>query len=135
TATGGEASGAGSGGEAGGESHPSEGPAPAGQVEVSNETIGGVDLEAPWLIAVTVLASAVLALAVWRVAAPGVLLAIVAFGLAGAILDVREVIHQANDSRASLVVLSATVAALHLGVAGIAATIWRRARRPATVAA
>jgi hypothetical protein len=37
-----------------------------------------------------------------------------------AALDIREVIHQIGESRAGIAGIAATVAALHLGAAGVA---------------
>jgi hypothetical protein len=114
------------GGESGGESHPSESSSPtAGEPTGSTETVGGVNLEATWLIAAALLASLALAFAAWRSRAPAVLLLIVAFGLLLAALDLREVIHQTHEGRSSLVALSAIVLALHVAVAGVAIAVWR----------
>jgi hypothetical protein len=73
--------------------------------------------------------SLLLVLAVWRAgASPWVLgvvaVAMVAFGA----LDVREVIHQANESRTGLAVLAGLVAALHLAAALLAARAALNAR-------
>jgi hypothetical protein len=42
-----------------------------------------------------------------------------------AALDIREIVHQADESRAGLAVLAATIAALHLIAAGAAALMLR----------
>jgi hypothetical protein len=72
-----------------------------------------------------VVAAVVLAVAVWFSAVPLVLLAVIAFGIVFAVFDVREVVHQANESRAGLVVIASVLALIHLGVAALGAAVWR----------
>jgi uncharacterized membrane protein HdeD (DUF308 family) len=71
-----------------------------------------------------------LLLAVLLVARPGkaLLVAVIVVGLAFAVLDVREGIHQANESKAGLLVIALVTGLLHLGVA-VAAVAGLRAPR------
>jgi hypothetical protein len=111
--------------EGGGEEAHTE-TAPAGTEEENNETLLGVDLEAWPFVAVAAAFSLALALAVWLRPGCGLLLAGVAVTmLAFAALDVREVIHQLDESRGGLAFLAGAVAALHLGAAAVAALIGR----------
>jgi hypothetical protein len=48
------------------------------------------------------------------------------------VLDVREVVHQADVDKTGLAVLAALVAALHAGAALLATTMDVRARQPHT---
>src|ERR687886_172458 len=71
------------------------------------------------------------AAAVWRGAAAR-LLAVVALVMAAfAALDVREVVHQIDESRTGLTLLALLVAALHLAAAALAARAAVSARRAA----
>jgi Flp pilus assembly protein TadB len=89
--------------------------------ESDEATLLGVDPESPAAVATAVVASLLLAAAIWLTGRREVAWAIVAFGLAFAILDVREVGHQLGESRAGLAVLAAAIALGHLGAAGAAA--------------
>ena len=89
----------------------------------SSEALLGVNPESTGLVAVAVVVSLLLAFAVWR--APGVwwLLGAVALTMAVfAALDVREALHQANESRTGLTLLAGAVAGLHLAAALLAAS-------------
>jgi hypothetical protein len=114
-------------GEEGEEGH-TDGPAP--KPEVSSERLLGIDPESTALVVVAALASIALAVAVVRTRSAAVLWIALAFGLAFAVLDVRELVHQADESRTGLVVLAGAVAVLHLAVAALAAAGLAR-RRPA----
>ena len=113
-----------------GETHP-------GAEETSragSERLIGFDPEAPWVIATGVAASILLAVAAWTLRRREVLILAVLFGLALAALDVRELVHQLNEARPSLVAVSVVLAVLHLLVAATAGTLFR-ARKGAAVAA
>jgi hypothetical protein len=90
----------------------------------------GVDIEAAPFVIVAALASLALAVAAWRRPRSVPLLVIVALAmLAFVVLDVREVLHQSDESRTGLAVLATAVAALHLGAAAVAATMASRAHQ------
>jgi hypothetical protein len=114
------------GGESGTDEQPSESASAPAEATGTSETVAGVDLESPWLISAAVLVSVLLAFLAWRVENPALLLLIVTVGLILAVLDVREVVHQVHEGRASLVALSAIVGVLHLGVAVVALIVWRQ---------
>ena len=108
-----------SGEEPGAESHPAP-------TESSGETIFGINPDAPWLVAVVVAITLLLAAAIWVRNERWLLFVVVLFGLAAAVFDVRELVHQVDERRASLIALAAVLAAVHLGVSGLAAaTVWR----------
>jgi len=94
---------------------------PAGTETSEESRLLGIDPESTALVVVGVLASIALAVAVWRTRSRGVLWAALVFGLVFAALDIRELLHQADESNGGLVVLAGAVAVLHLGVAGLAA--------------
>jgi hypothetical protein len=48
------------------------------------------------------------------------LIAVVVLALLWAALDIREVVHQVDESRAGIAVLAAAVAVLHVAAAGVA---------------
>jgi len=78
------------------------------------------------LVAVAV--SGGLALAAWRrPRASGLLLAVAAVLLLATVLDVRELVHQLDESRTGLAVLAGVVAALHAAAAGVAVAMRRAA--------
>jgi hypothetical protein len=83
----------------------------------------GVDVEAWPFVAVAAVASLGLAAAAWRRPAALLLWAVAGLMLAFAVLDVREVIHQADLGKDGLAVLAAVVALLHLGATGTAGTM------------
>jgi membrane protein DedA with SNARE-associated domain len=59
----------------------------------------------------------------------GVLWTIAFVALGWALLDVREVFHQAGESRTGIALLAAAVAVLHLATAAVAGRLAVRARR------
>ncbi len=93
------------------------------------ERLLGVDAESTPLVVLTVLAGlALAALAASRIGlARGFLLAVVVIGLAWAALDIREAVHQLDESRTGVAVVAMAVAALHLAAAAISG---RRATQP-----
>ena len=117
-------------GEHPGETHPGQGETSG----TGSERLFGFDPEAPWVIATGVAASLLLALAVWTLKRRAALVVAIAFGLALAALDLRELVHQLSESRASLVALSVVLAVLHLLVAAVAGMLLRASRRAAIAA-
>jgi hypothetical protein len=105
----------------GAESHPAS-------TENSGETILGINPDAPWLVAVVVAITVLLAAAIWVRREGWLLLAVVFFGLGAAVFDLRELVHQVDVGRASLIALASMLAAVHLGVSGLAAATVRRER-------
>jgi hypothetical protein len=85
------------------------------------ERLLGIDVESTPLVVLAVLAGlALAALAASRFGLlRGFLLAVVVIGLAWAALDVREVVHQLDESRTGVAVVAIAVAALHVMVAAI----------------
>ena len=94
----------------------------------------GINPEVLGLVIAAVLASLALAAAVWLRGIPIVLLAIVAFGVVFAAFDVREVLHQVDEARASLILIASVLAALHALVAIVAGAELLRGRRGPTPA-
>jgi vacuolar-type H+-ATPase subunit I/STV1 len=119
------------------EPHATEGGGSGASVDEStghaDATVLGIDLEAPGFVALAVIVSVVLAAAVWWSEARTVLVPVILFGLAFAVLDIAEVIHQSDVGRTSVMLVAAVVGVLHLCVAAIAA--WALSgRRPVTIA-
>lgn len=82
--------------------------------EGEEETVLGLNLESPLLVALGIAVSLALAVGAWRSNARVVLIAAGAFAAAFAALDIAEAAHQADESRVGLVVLAALVALVHL---------------------
>jgi hypothetical protein len=115
-------------GESGGESGSSESTA---HVEKSNSETGvkilGVNTESLALSIAAVVASLLLALAVWLGRwARLTLLAVAGFGLLFAAGDARELIHQLNESNAGLATIAAILVGLHLAVTALAVALYPR---------
>jgi hypothetical protein len=86
-----------------------------------DETVGGVNAESWPLVGLAAAGSLLLAAAVWRRPHWRAALAVTAAGMAVfAAFDVREVLHQLDESAAGLAVVAGTVAALHLAAAAVA---------------
>jgi hypothetical protein len=100
----------------------------------SGEELFGINPESAGLSAVVAVVSFLLAAVL--VVRPGkrVLVAVVVVGLVFAALDVREVIHQANESNAGLLVMALITGLLHLSVAVVAAAGLRSPSAVATTA-
>lgn len=97
--------------------------------EQSGEEILGLNLESTPLVAAAVVGSLLLAGAVWIRPQRRPLLAVVALVmLAFAVLDILEVVHQLDESRAALAITAAIVAALHLAAAGTAGDMLRASK-------
>ena len=107
-----------------GEGHP-EANEP-GKVESASGTSGaselfGVDTESPWVIAVAVIASLALAAAVWLRPSLRWLLVLTAIVmLLFVVFDVREVVHQLDESRTGIAILAIVVGLIHLAASGVA---------------
>jgi hypothetical protein len=108
-------------GEAG---HDNEG---AGKAEGEFQPFG-IDIEAAPFVILAALASLAMAVAVWTRPTSLLVLGIVALAMSlFALLDIREVFHQADEGRTGLAVLAGAVAALHIAAAaGIAVLAPRR---------
>jgi uncharacterized oligopeptide transporter (OPT) family protein len=120
----------GSGGESGGEST-----AHAGTHREKGVTLLGINTESLGLEIAAIVASVLLAAAAWLLRQRLVLLAILAFGLVFAAGDVRELVHQINESHAGIAAIAATLIVLHLVVAGTAAVLLGRRTDGAVVVA
>jgi hypothetical protein len=96
--------------------------------EESGEELVGINPESAGLTAVVAAVSLLLAalLIVWP--RRGLLVAVVVVGLAFAALDVREGIHQANESSTGLLAIALVTGLLHLGAALAAAAALRSPR-------
>ncbi|MFN2595412.1 MAG: hypothetical protein ABR579_11050 [Actinomycetota bacterium] len=116
--------------ETGGETNPSEPHQTAGEVPgESSEDLFGINPEATWIVVLGVAISVLLALAAWLREQPIVLVIALGLGLLLAALDLREMVHQIDESRASLVSISLVLALLHLAVASIAIVLLRQRAR------
>ena len=114
TETGGETT-----GETGGET------ASAHTAEAGSETLFGVNPESTGLVVVAVVLALLLAAAVWLRASRPVLLVTVVFGVVFAAFDIREALHQSNESRAGLVALAVGLAAIHLAISATGGSLLR----------
>lgn len=99
--------------------------------EVSSETLLGVNPEAPGLVALAVLVSLGFAALILIVRSRAVAVAIAGTMLVFTALDIREVVHQVNESRTGVASIAVLVALLHLGAA-IAAIGVAREKGPVT---
>jgi hypothetical protein len=106
--------------------------AESGVAHAEGERLLGVDVESTPLVILAVVAGLGLAaLAASRAALRrGFLFAVVVIGLAWAALDIREVVHQLDESRTGVAVVAIAVAALHLAVATIGVRLAGRAPAP-----
>jgi hypothetical protein len=103
-------------------------PASAESDEDDEETLFGIDLEATPFVVLAAAFSLALALGVWLRPRWTPLLATVGVAMVVfAALDVREVLHQLDESNGGLAVLAGTVAALHLAAAAVATRLSARA--------
>lgn len=114
-----------------------EGGSEAGEVHVESssenagsdegETLLGVDLESTPLIVLAVLLPLGLAAAVWlRPDVAALLLLVAAAMLIFASLDIREVVHQLDESNTDIAVIAAVVALLHGAAAVLAVSLLRQ---------
>ena len=100
--------------------------------EVSSETLLGVNPEAPALVTLAVFVSLAFAGLILTVRSRPVAVVIAVTMLVFTALDIREVVHQVNESRTGLALLAALVAFLHL--AATIAALWV-SREPGPVTA
>ncbi len=125
----------------GGETHSDSGGKTSSQTSTrethseTSEKIFGINPESTGLVIAAIVAALLLAIAAWFSPVPLVLLAVIAFGVVFAVFDVREVVHQINESRAGLVVIASILALIHLGVAVLGAAVWRSPTTRSRVAA
>jgi hypothetical protein len=98
----------------------------------SGEQLLGINPEGAGLTAAVAAVSLLLAALLLARPRKGLLVAVVLVGLLFATLDGREVIHQASESNAGLLVLALVTGLLHLGVA-VAAAAGLRAPRAVAV--
>ena len=91
---------------------------PAGE---DDEALLGIDVESTPLVALAVIVGlALAALTATRLGQlPGFLLAVAVIAVAWAALDVREVLHQLDESRTGIAVVAIVVAVLHLAAAAV----------------
>ncbi|OLB80199.1 MAG: hypothetical protein AUI14_07375 [Actinobacteria bacterium 13_2_20CM_2_71_6] len=97
----------------------------AGHFEAGEARILGINVEGPAFIAGAVLASLLVAAAVWWRPRRVVLLVAAGFCVAATALDIREVAHQASSDHAGLATIAVLVAVLHAGAAFAAAVAAR----------
>ena len=115
-------------GESEGESH-AEGSEPSGAEQASEETgvrILGVDTESLAATILALVASLVLAAAVWLRPVKLVFLAVVVFALLFAAGDGRELSHQLDESNSGIATIAAVLLALHVAIAALAAVAGTR---------
>jgi hypothetical protein len=116
-------------------SHAAEASAAAGEAgepagthteAVRNESILGIDPEAPPLVALAILVSLVAAFFVWRDGRRIVVAAAVVVAIGFATLDLVEVGHQAHEGTAVVAIIAGLVAVGHLVAAAFGVAILRR---------
>jgi hypothetical protein len=96
----------------------------------SAESVGGVDTESWPLVALAAAGSLVLAAAVWRRPRWRAVLVVTAVAMAAfAVLDVRELVHQIDESAAGIALIAGVVAALHGAAAVVAVMMYDRVGR------
>jgi hypothetical protein len=111
----------------------------------TNEAVLGVNIEStPLIVLAVIFGLGLAAVAATRpVHLPAVLLAVAVIALAWAALDVREGVHQLDESRTGIAAVAIVVAVLHLAAALVAGAMAMRARqlddgspaRPGTITA
>jgi hypothetical protein len=105
----------------------------SGDTHSEDERVLGVDLESTPMIVLAVLAglgvAALTATGLGRLR--GFILAVTVIALVWAALDVREVIHQLDESRTGIAVVAMTVAVLHLAAAVVSGRVARQPDSPA----
>jgi len=104
--------------------------------EVATETTFGVDPESTPLVVLAIVASLLLAAGCWFRPDWRWLLVFTAFAMAAfAVLDLREVIHQIDESNTGLALLAGAVAVIHAAAAVTAVVLRRRSRGREALAA
>jgi hypothetical protein len=101
----------------------------SGEEHAEDERLLGVDLESTPLIVLAVLAGIALAvLAASQIGRlRGFLLGVMIIALAWAVLDIREVVHQIDESRTGIALVAGAVAVLHLATAVVSGRLARHA--------
>lgn len=99
--------------------------------ESGGERLFGINPDSAPAVAAGAAVSLLLALAIWLWRTRLLLGAVALLGLAFAGLDLREVAHQVDKSRTSLIVIAALLAVMHLGVSVLAAVGFRSRPRKA----
>jgi hypothetical protein len=134
----GESSGSGESSTKAGETKPAEAASPAvasGESghETHSEKIAGVDPESWPLVGLAIAVSLLIAAGVyWR--RGRWLAAAVSFALLFAAGDIRELVHQIQESRTTVATIAGILIALHLMIAAVAASaIWPRGTETGTV--
>lgn len=99
----------------------------SGAHKESSEKLLGIDPESTGLVLLALLSSLTMAALAWRIPRWPLPLALIAFAmLAFAALDVREVVHQINESRTGVALVAGIVTVLHLAAAAVATRLGRR---------
>ena len=130
--------GSGEGGGEAAEGAPTTAPAESGETPEEHATESwplGIDLESPLLVGGAILVSLALAFAVLRSSSLIVPMAIVAFSILFAVLDLLELSHQLGAARAGLAALAVLLAVLHIAAALIAVRLVMSDRRAAMATA
>jgi hypothetical protein len=96
--------------------------------ENSSETLLGINPEATGLVVTAVAVSVLLAALILTVSSPLLAAVVALVMLAFTALDIREVIHQLNESHPGLAALAATIALLHLAAGAVALLTTRGTR-------
>jgi MFS superfamily sulfate permease-like transporter len=102
----------------------------ASGTETSSETFLGIDTESTGLVLAAIAISLVLAAAVWFWGIPAALAFALLFALGAGPFDVREIVHQAQESRGTLVTLATVTALLHGVAVLVAGLLLRGVLRP-----
>lgn len=91
------------------------------------ERATGINLEAPWIVALGTFASIGCAVALWRRPTRPVIAAVAAFTTAAVILDALEVGHQIGEDRIALAILAGMIAAVRVAAIAGSAYLYRTA--------
>jgi hypothetical protein len=123
-------------GETGGHVEGGAEPVAGETTETSTEKLFGIDTESTPVVAAFVAVSVLLAAAVLLSGAPALLAIVALFGFAATAFDIREVIHQIDESRETVVAQASITAGLHLlvGLVAVAGLLAPPTRRPAPAA-
>jgi hypothetical protein len=103
--------------------HNTEGAHATATTETSEGRVLGTDLEAWPIVLAFVAASLGLAIALIRSQSTAVVAVAGLIAAVASVFDIAEIVHQANESHTSLVLIATGVAALHLAAAAVAALI------------
>lgn len=96
------------------------------------ERLTGINVEAPWVVALAGVVSIALAVAVWLRPNPAVTAIVVAFTAAALVLDVLEINHQIGADRIGLAGLAGVIAALRVATIIGSGYLFRSHRPTAT---